>query len=65
AARCLKAAVAKKPDSAAYLDSFGVLLSKMGNNAAAQKAFEKALLRAPNESEIMDHMRALRDSVKG
>lgn len=57
----LKDAVAKKPDHPAYLDSLGVLLAKQGNKESARKAFLKALRRAPENAEILDHLKDLLD----
>ncbi len=55
----LKRALQLEPDNAAYLDSFGVLLSKIGKTEEAKKAFEKALLKAPSEDIILEHLKKL------
>ncbi|MFB5649094.1 tetratricopeptide repeat protein [Leptospira wolffii] len=55
----LKQALQLEPENAAYLDSFGVLLSKLGKKEEARKAFEKALLKAPSENIILEHLKNL------
>lgn len=56
----LKEAVKQNPDNAAYLDSFGVLLSKRGQKQAAIKAFNKAIAANPAHSGvILDHLQSL------
>ena len=58
AARCLTRAVREKPDHPAYLDSLGVLLARQGDRDRAQKALYLALRGAPENQEIMDHIRS-------
>ena len=56
----LKQAVKQNPDSAAYLDSFGVLLQKRGEKQAASRAFNKAIAANPaHSSVILDHLQSL------
>lgn len=57
----LKTAVTARPEHPAYLDSFGVLLLRAGNKDAAKKAFGKAVLRAPENQEILDHLKEALD----
>ncbi len=57
----LKTAVTARPEHPAYLDSFGLLLLRAGNKDAAKKAFGKALLRAPENQEILDHLKEALD----
>tara|TARA_Y100001972_G_C7580639_1_gene291239 strand:- start:104 stop:802 length:699 start_codon:yes stop_codon:yes gene_type:complete len=59
--RSLKQVISQKPDHPAYLDSFGVFLAKQGNQAQARKALFKALQRAPDNQEILDHIREFLD----
>jgi tetratricopeptide (TPR) repeat protein len=47
------------PDNPVYLDSFGTVLEKLGNHASAKKALEKALLLAPQKTEILNHLTRL------
>ncbi|TGK06798.1 hypothetical protein EHO59_01300 [Leptospira semungkisensis] len=58
----LKRALQLEPDNAAYLDSFGVLLSKLGKQEEARRAFEKALVKAPSEDIILEHLKKLSQS---
>ncbi len=53
---CLKRVIQKKPDHPAYLDSFGVFLAKQGDGPRARKALLKALQRAPENQEILQHI---------
>lgn len=53
----LRDAVSRKPDHPAYLDSLGVLLVKQGEKERAKKAFLKALRKAPENAEILDHLK--------
>lgn len=53
---CTKA-VAKRPDSPAYLDSLGWSLYKAGKLAEAEKALRKAASLAPDKSEIVEHLK--------
>ena len=56
----LKQAVKQNPDSAAYLDSFGVLLQKRGEKHGAIRAFNKAIAANPaHSSVILDHLQSL------
>jgi tetratricopeptide (TPR) repeat protein len=56
----LKEALKQNPDSAAYLDSFGVLLQKRGQKQAAIRAFNKAISANPAHSAvILDHLQSL------
>lgn len=57
--QCLRRAVAARPDHPAYLDSFGVFLARQGDRDRARRAFEKALQRAPDNGEILEHVRNL------
>lgn len=59
---CLRKALQLDPDNAAYLDSFGVLLSTLGNRKEAEKAFEKALLKAPSNGIILEHLQKYTDN---
>jgi tetratricopeptide (TPR) repeat protein len=59
AIRCIRKVLQKKPDNAAYLDSFGVLLMKSGKKKEAKKAFEKALLLDPTNPILMDRLHKL------
>ncbi len=52
-----KRAVSIKPESAAYLDSLGWAFFKSGNIAEGAKLLRKALALAPDEIEIMKHLR--------
>ncbi len=54
---CLKKAIEQKPDHPAYLDSFGVHLSKRGQNDNAKKALIKALKKSPHNAEILQHLK--------
>jgi len=56
---CLRRAVAARPEHPAYLDSFGVFLARRGDRERARRAFEKALQRAPENGEILEHVRSL------
>ncbi|TGK02784.1 hypothetical protein EHQ53_12560 [Leptospira langatensis] len=58
----LKRALQLEPDNAAYLDSFGVLLSRLGKTDEARRAFEKALVKAPSEDIILEHLKKLAQS---
>ncbi|EMJ99881.1 tetratricopeptide repeat protein [Leptospira sp. WS58.C1] len=55
----IKRALQLDPENPAYLDSFGVLLSKLGKMEEARKAFEKAITKAPNEDIILEHLKKL------
>lgn len=56
----LKEALKQNPASAAYLDSFGVLLQKRGQKQAAIRAFNKAISANPAHSAvILDHLQSL------
>lgn len=56
----LKKALSINPDSAAYLDSFGVLLQKRGRGGDAKKAFQKAIAVNPAVTNIvLDHIKGL------
>ncbi|TGM97215.1 tetratricopeptide repeat protein [Leptospira dzoumogneensis] len=55
----IKRALQLDPDNPAYLDSFGVLLSKLGKQEEARKAFEKAITKAPTEDIILEHLKKL------
>ncbi|MCG6169253.1 tetratricopeptide repeat protein [Leptospira sanjuanensis] len=63
AADCLKTVLKNEPDHPAYLDSFGVLLSKSGKKEEAILAFKKALLKAPTHPEILRHIEKVEDST--
>ncbi len=56
---CLKKVISRSPDHPAYLDSFGVFLAKKGQKEHARKALMKALKRAPNNTEILQHLKEL------
>ncbi|PJZ77634.1 tetratricopeptide repeat protein [Leptospira neocaledonica] len=55
----IKRALQLDPENPAYLDSFGVLLSKLGKQEEARKAFEKAITKAPMEDIILEHLKKL------
>ncbi|TGK39811.1 tetratricopeptide repeat protein [Leptospira andrefontaineae] len=55
----IKRALQLDPENPAYLDSFGVLLSKLGKQEEARKAFEKAITKAPTEDIILEHLKKL------
>ncbi|MEI7012374.1 tetratricopeptide repeat protein [Leptospira licerasiae] len=55
----IKRALQLDPENPAYLDSFGVLLSKLGKPEEARKAFEKAITKAPTEDIILEHLKKL------
>ena len=55
----LKKALHKKPNHPAYLDSFGVHLARAGHTENARRALLKALQFAPQNTEIMDHLKGL------
>lgn len=55
---CTKA-VAKRPDSPAYLDSLGWALYKSGKLVEAEKALRKAASLAPAEPEIVEHLKTV------
>ncbi|TGN01372.1 tetratricopeptide repeat protein [Leptospira yasudae] len=63
AADCLKSVLKNEPDNPAYLDSFGVLLSKSGKKEEAILAFKKALVKAPTHPEILRHIEKVEDST--
>ncbi|MBW0432638.1 tetratricopeptide repeat protein [Leptospira yasudae] len=63
AADCLKTVLKNEPDNPAYLDSFGVLLSKSGKKEEAILAFKKALVKAPTHPEILRHIEKVEDST--
>ncbi|MEI6389419.1 MAG: tetratricopeptide repeat protein [Spirochaetota bacterium] len=52
-------ALASSPDNPAYLDSLGWACFKAGRINEAREHIAAALLRAPGESEILKHARAL------
>ncbi|PJZ48197.1 tetratricopeptide repeat protein [Leptospira saintgironsiae] len=60
----IKRALQLDPDNPAYLDSFGVLLSKLGKQEEARKAFEKAITKAPTEDIILEHLKKLSQTNK-
>ena len=47
----------KRPSHPAYLDSLGVYYAIEGDMERARKALDRALEQAPDNSEIMEHMR--------
>ena len=53
----LKQALSKKPNYPAYLDSFGVALARGGQTESARRALMKALQFAPQNTEIMEHLK--------
>lgn len=55
----IEKALKVKPDEAAYLDSMGWVLYKMGKYRDAYKFQQRALKASPNEQEIVDHMKAI------
>lgn len=55
--RLCRKAVGKNPESAAYLDSLGWASFKCGRRVEANKWLRKARLIAPNEPEILDHLK--------
>ena len=57
----LKRALEASPNNPAYLDSFGVLLARRGQSDNARRALTKALQRAPENAEILDHLKQLLD----
>lgn len=56
---CCRAAVEHSPGNAAYLDSLGWALFRVGRAEEAREAIAQALSLAPGESEILGHARAL------
>ncbi|TGL60686.1 tetratricopeptide repeat protein [Leptospira sarikeiensis] len=60
----IKRALQLDPENPAYLDSFGVLLSKLGKTEEARKAFEKAIIKAPAEDIILEHLKKLSQTNK-
>ncbi|XDD49813.1 tetratricopeptide repeat protein [Leptospira sp. WS92.C1] len=62
AADCLKSVLKEEPENPAYLDSFGILLSKAGKKEEAILAFRKALLKAPTHPEILRHIEKVEES---
>lgn len=63
AAECLKSALKEEPENPAYLDSFGILLSKAGKKEEAIFAFRKALSKLPTHPEILRHIEKVEDST--
>lgn len=61
----LKKALARKPNYPAYLDSFGVALARGGHTEHARRALLKALQFAPQNTEIMEHLKGLFESPSG
>lgn len=59
--RCLGRVLSREPNHPAYLDSFGVLLARQGDQGRARKALMKALQRAPENQAILEHIRDLLD----
>lgn len=59
--RYLGRVLQREPNHPAYLDSFGVLLARKGDQGRARKALMKALQRAPENQEILEHIRELLD----
>ena len=57
----LKKALEASPNNPAYLDSFGVFLARRGQPDNARRALTKALQRAPQNIEILDHLKQLLD----
>lgn len=60
----LRQALEASPNNPAYLDSFGVFLARKGQTDSARRALTKALQRAPDNVEILDHLKQLLD-LKG
>jgi tetratricopeptide (TPR) repeat protein len=56
---CCRKAVDKKPENPAYLDSLGWAYYRLGFIEEARTYLGRALARAPDESEILAHVRAL------
>ncbi|TGK33261.1 hypothetical protein EHQ12_00535 [Leptospira gomenensis] len=63
ATECLKSVLKEEPNNAAYLDSFGILLSKVGKKEEAIFAFRKALSVLPTHPEILRHIEKVEDST--
>lgn len=57
----LKKALEASPNNPAYLDSFGVFLARRGQTDNARRALTKALQRAPQNAEILGHLKQLLD----
>ena len=54
---CLSKALRSQSHNPAYLDSIGVYYAIMGDKQRARKALAHALRRAPDNSEILEHLR--------
>lgn len=54
-----------RPVNPAYLDTFGVILAKMGNREAARKAFQKALENTFDREVLFEHVRQYFPEIAG
>lgn len=57
ALQSLSKAITRRPDHPAYLDSLGVYFAQNGDRQRARRALEKALKQAPENGEILDHLK--------
>lgn len=60
----IKKALEKEPKNAAYLDSLGWVYFKMKDYKKAGKYLEEALKIMPDEKEMLEHMKALKNATK-
>jgi len=58
---CCRKAVEARPNNPAYQDSLGWVYLKLGFFDEAESWLERALRGAPDEQEVLDHVRALRE----
>ena len=52
----LESALSREPNNGAYLDSYGWILFRMGDNERAFEYIGKALARIHNDPEVFEHM---------
>ena len=52
------------PNRASYLDTKGLILSKMGKEKQALELFEKALTISPADAHIIEHIQQLKDTLQ-
>ncbi|MBN2291689.1 MAG: tetratricopeptide repeat protein [Pirellulales bacterium] len=64
ALRMSKKAVGAEPKNAAYLDSLGWALFRLGKHKEAAVELEKAVAIDPQEPEILEHLAEVYDSLK-
>jgi tetratricopeptide (TPR) repeat protein len=56
AERCMRLALAARPDSPAFLDSMGWVLHKKGDALGALDFLERAVAGAPDEPTLLEHL---------